>query len=62
MLAPSAILKILITLLKADRRRQRFLRPPPVILGHTISPPQKLLWPYFQDRTGNMNFYQSRLA
>ncbi|EGL64038.1 hypothetical protein AGRO_3440 [Agrobacterium sp. ATCC 31749] len=62
MLAPSAILKILKTLLKADRRRQRVLRPPLVILVLTISLPQKLLWPYFQDKTGNMNFYDERTA
>ncbi|KVK41777.1 hypothetical protein L905_17050 [Agrobacterium sp. TS43] len=57
MLAPSAILKILKTLLKTDLRRQRVLRPPLVILAQTISSPQKLLWPYFQDKTGYMNFY-----
>ncbi|MGG2474111.1 hypothetical protein ACNVD4_02000, partial [Rhizobium sp. BR5] len=57
LLAPSAILKILKTLLKADCRRQRVLRPPLVILLRTISSPQKLLWSYFQDKIGNMNFY-----
>ncbi|KAA1233338.1 hypothetical protein BS628_10405 [Agrobacterium radiobacter] len=62
MLAPSAILKILKKLLKTDRRRQRVLRPPLVILSQTISSSQKLLWPYFQDKTGNMNFYFSDLA
>ncbi|QCL76115.1 hypothetical protein CFBP5877_21250 [Agrobacterium tumefaciens] len=62
MLAPSAILKILKTLLKTDRRRQRVLRPPLVILALTISLPEKLLWPYFQDKTGHMNFYKSRMA
>jgi len=62
LLAPSAILKILKKLLKTDRRRQRVLRPPLVILSQTISSSQKLLWPYFQDKTGNMNFYFSDLA
>ncbi|KIV65072.1 hypothetical protein SZ54_2393 [Rhizobium sp. UR51a] len=47
MLAPSAILKILKTLLKTDCRRQRVLSPPLVILTLTISLPRKLLWPYF---------------
>jgi hypothetical protein len=62
LLAPSAILKILKKLLKTDRRRQRVLRPPLVILSQTISSSQKLLWPYFQDKTGNMNFYFSDFA
>ncbi|MQB11757.1 hypothetical protein DXT96_18130 [Agrobacterium sp. ICMP 6402] len=62
MLAPSAILKILKKLLKKGRRRQRVLRPPLFILLLTIPSLEKLLWPYFWNKTGYMNFCFLQMA